>query len=70
MRTEYIYVIALNDLNDKVGCMREAGVMAKFGMKGVYNNERKLLNMCRDTSMLLCCVYIVHDIMGIMGSIC
>lgn len=38
----------LCDLNDMFEFMTEAG---EFGVTGVNDNERRLLNMCRDTSM-------------------
>lgn len=41
-----MWLIVSGDLNDKVGCLAEVGVMGESGMGGVNNNKRRLFNMC------------------------
>lgn len=34
-------------MNGKVRCMTEDGIVGKFGVEGINDNWRRLLNICR-----------------------
>lgn len=58
--TFWFILIVFADLNGKVGCIPEAYVIGKFGVKDVNDNSRRMLDMFKNTDMCRGCSYFKH----------